>query len=108
ETAYRLTPDNDIHLKTLGVAYYRMGRYEEAIDALGRAAKLRKEPSPADLAFLAMAHHQLGQKEQARATLAWLREVMKQPRWPTDAEAGGFGREAEEVLKTNPADRKSS
>jgi len=58
---------------------------------------------PADLAFLAMAHQQLGHKEQAQATLVRLRGVMKQSRWAQDAEAQGFLREAEQVLKTKPA-----
>ena len=108
ETACRLVRlNNAAYVNTLGIAYYRVGKYQEAVDTLERSDKLRKE-FPQDLAFLAMAYHQLGQKEQARATLAWLREVMKQPRWAKDAEAQGFLREAEEVLNTNPAERKSS
>ena len=55
---------------------------------------------------MALAHHHLGHKEQARATLAQLREVMKQPRWEKDAEARGFLREAEEVIDGKPADKK--
>jgi WD40 repeat protein len=102
ETASGLAPNNAIHLNTLGVAYYRVGRYQEAIHTLGRSANLRKELPP-DLAFLAMSQHQLGQKKQARDTLARLREAMKQTRWAKDAEAQGFLREAEEVLKTKPA-----
>jgi WD40 repeat protein len=100
-------PNNAGYVNTLGVAYYRVGKYREAVATLGRSDKLRKEV-PHDLAFLAMAHHQLGQEIQAQATLTQLREVMKQPRWAKDAEAQGFVREAEEVLKTNPAERKSS
>jgi WD40 repeat protein/serine/threonine protein kinase len=102
KAACRLVPNSAAFLHTLGVAYYRVGEYQDALEALGRSAKLRKE-FPQDLAFLAMAQHQLGQKEQARATLARLREVMKQPRWAKDAESQGFLREAEEALKTNPA-----
>jgi hypothetical protein len=73
---------------------------------LVRSNKLRKESDPSGLAFLAMSQHQLGQKEQAQATLARLREVMKQPRWAKNAEAQGFLREAEAVLKTRPASGK--
>jgi hypothetical protein len=56
------------------------------------------------LSFLTMAQHQLGHKEQARATLARLREAMKQPRWAQNAEAQGFLREAEALIegKTPP------
>jgi tetratricopeptide (TPR) repeat protein len=104
ETACHLGPDNLIFLNTLGVAYYRVGKHQEALDTLGRCNKLRKESDPSDLAFLAIAQHQLGQKERTQATFLRLREIMKQPRWAEDAEAQGFLREAEEVLKTKPAD----
>jgi hypothetical protein len=50
-----------------------------------------------------MAHHQLGRKEQAKATLARLQEVIRQPRWAQDAAARAELREAEDVLKTTPA-----
>ena len=58
------------------------------------------------LAFLALAHHHLGHKEQARATLAQLREVMKQPRWEKDAEAAGFLREAQELIEGKAGGKK--
>jgi hypothetical protein len=104
EAACAVMPDNIEYLNTLGIAYYRVGKYQEALDTLGRCNKLRKESFPEDLAFLAMAQHQLGQKERAQATFLRLREIMKQPRWAEDAEAQGFLREAQEVLKTKPAD----
>jgi tetratricopeptide (TPR) repeat protein len=60
--------------------------------------------SPQDLAFLGMAQHQLGHREQARTTLARLREALKKPQWAQNAEAQGFLREAEALLdgKTPP------
>jgi WD40 repeat protein len=104
----RLAPNNVSYSNTLGIAYYRVGEYRKAIDMLGRSAKLRKPSDPIDhLAFLAMAQHQLRQKEKAQETLARLRAVMKQPRWAKNAEAQGFLREAEAVLKTPPAVGKS-
>ena len=39
-----------------------------------------KAGTPWNLAFLAMAHHRLGEEEQAQALLARLRELMKDPR----------------------------
>jgi hypothetical protein len=59
---------------------------------------------PADLAFLAMAQHQLGQKEPAQATLARLRQTMKQPSEAKNVEAQHFLREAEALIdsKTPP------
>jgi WD40 repeat protein len=107
EIACSLSPDNAIYLNTLGVAYYRVGKYEKALKTLGESNKLRKESNPEDLAFLVMAQHQLGLKGEAQEMLARLRVVMKQPRWAKNAEVQGFLREAEAVLKTTPASKKS-
>jgi hypothetical protein len=79
-----------------------MGQYAEAVATLTRSDKLnspRGGPQPADLAFLAMAQHQLGRKEKAQATLGRLRDAMKQPRWAQDAVAQGFLREAEGLIE---------
>jgi WD40 repeat protein len=72
EHACRLTPDRPEYRNGLGAALYRAGRYREAVETLGTADPLNKG-SPAVLAFLAMAHHQLGQREKARTALARLR-----------------------------------
>jgi hypothetical protein len=108
EAAVRLAPGYWPSLNTLGVAHYRLGDYAKALETLEQSAKLNaaQGPHPSDLAFLAMAHQQLGHKEQARATLARLREVMKQPPWAHEPEAPGFLREAEELIDGKPADKK--
>jgi Flp pilus assembly protein TadD len=85
EHARRLAPDRREYRLGLGAALYRAGRYREAIETLGRADR-PDQGSPAVLAFLAMAQHQLGQHEEARAVLARLREAHNQPRWANDAE----------------------
>jgi hypothetical protein len=106
EAAVRLAPGDGMALNTLGVAQYRTGRYAVALATLTKSEKLNanKEGSlPADLAFLAMAQHQLGKKDEAKATLDRLRKVMKQPRWVNDSEATGFLREAEELIEGKPA-----
>jgi WD40 repeat protein/serine/threonine protein kinase len=108
EAVYEVLPGDVRCLNTLGIAYYRVGKYQEALDTLGRCNKLRQEPVPEDLAFLTMAQHHLGATEQSRATLARLQEVIKQPRWAENAEAQAELREAEEVLKTKPAACKGS
>jgi len=102
EAAFAVLPEYIECVNTLGTAYYRVGKYQDALETLGRCNKLRKESFPEDLAFLAMAQHQLGRQEQARATLARLQQVMKHPRWAQDADAQAQLREAEEVLKTKP------
>jgi tetratricopeptide (TPR) repeat protein len=101
EKACQLEPENGDFLGTLGVAYYRAGNYEKALDVLARSDKINalKEGSrPADLAFLAMAHQQLGHAKEAEAKLQLLRERMKDPRFAQDAGAQVFLREAEELL----------
>jgi tetratricopeptide (TPR) repeat protein len=100
ETAARLSPGEGSILCTLGVAQYRTGRYVEALDSLTKSEKLHPEwfgLLPANLAFLAMTRQQLGQKDEAKATLARLREVFNQEFWARNSEAAGFLREAEEV-----------
>ena len=53
-----------------------------------------------------MAHQQLGHKEQAQATLARLREVMKQPAWEKNADAQDFLREAEGLIEGKAGEKK--
>ncbi len=75
EEACQLEPENGDFVSTLGVAYYRVGNYEKALDVLSHSDKLSalgdKGSRPTDLAFLAMAlratrPHQ-GSRGQARA-----------------------------------------
>jgi tetratricopeptide (TPR) repeat protein len=106
EAACRLEAAIPRYLNTLGVAQYRLGKYKEALDTLTRSGKLNSASpagtQPADLAFLALAQHQLGQKEKAQASLERLRQILKQPQWAKNEEAQGFLREAEELLKEQP------
>ena len=93
--------DTGYYLITLGVARYRVGDYANALQTLTQSEKLNwtmKGPHPADVAFLAMAQHQLRKKDEAQATLARLREILKQPGWAKDAEAQGFLGEAETLI----------
>jgi hypothetical protein len=93
------------------VAYYRVGNYEKALDVLSRSDKINalkdKGSYPADLAFLAMVHRQLGHAKEAEAKLELLRERMKDPRAARVAGAPVFLREAEELLaKPKPSSSK--
>ncbi len=57
---------------TLGVAYYRVGRYREAADTLrGNLAGQKEKYLALDLYFLAMSHHRLGEAALARAYYTW-------------------------------------
>lgn len=104
EKAARLAPDNGNILNMLGVAQYRAGQYAAALETLTRSDKIqsagRKGHHPLDLAFLAMTQHQLGQKEKAQATLARLRETMKDAEWAKNEEAQAFLREAAALIES--------
>jgi Flp pilus assembly protein TadD len=102
EQACQLSPENGEMLNTLGVAYYRVGNYEKALDVLARSDKINalkhKGSIPPDLAFLVMAHQQLGHDREAQAELHHLRERMKDPHCAHVEQAPSFLREAEELL----------
>jgi WD40 repeat protein/serine/threonine protein kinase len=102
EQACQLEPSNGTYLNTLGVAYYRAGNHEKALETLLRSDALNKvqyrDSLPSDLAFLAMTQHRLGHAKEAQAYLEQLRERMKEPRRAKDAEAQGFLRETEALL----------
>ncbi len=101
--AKEMETDYGLMLNTLGVAHYRLGQFPAALETLTKSEKLNATPAgshPGDLAFLAMTQHQLGQKGQARTTLARLREIMAGPRWVvTSEEAKAFLREAAELIE---------
>jgi eukaryotic-like serine/threonine-protein kinase len=97
EHACRLAPDRQEYRIGLGAALYRADRFQETIETLG-AADRKGKGSPAALAFLAMAHHRLGQHEQARAVLARLRALFDQPPRAKDAEALDLMHEAEALI----------
>jgi WD40 repeat protein len=101
ETACRLSPDKNLYRITLGLAQYRLGKYAEAAETLRQSSK-GQDSSPTALAFLAMAHHQLGQEDKAADQLTGLQKLMKGTRWAKDQEAQRFLREAEELIKASP------
>jgi tetratricopeptide (TPR) repeat protein len=66
-------------LNTLGVVQYRVGHYAEAIASLQQSLKAGHGLSDGfDLFFLAMAHHRLGHRDEARAcfdqAVRWLHD----------------------------------
>jgi WD40 repeat protein len=69
EKAVKLAPDRREYVNTLGVAYYRLGRFDDAISRLSQSAAMdQNHPGGTafDFYFLAMSYHELGQPDHAR------------------------------------------
>jgi serine/threonine protein kinase/WD40 repeat protein/Flp pilus assembly protein TadD len=102
ERAAARTPRNWAIAHTLGVTYYRLGRYPEAVDALERSAKLGvAQPRAYELYFLAMCRHKLGDAPAARRDFDAAVRWHEQAKLPPDriAELQSFRAEAEAVLQ---------
>jgi tetratricopeptide (TPR) repeat protein len=93
-------------LSTLGAALYRAGRCDEAIRRLGEGNRLRGEEGlPSAWPFLAMAHHRLGHRDEARRWLDRLRA--RQPgtdraQFWDELEIRLLGSEAEAMILYDP------
>ena len=96
--AARLVPTYGPFVNTLGVALFRTGDFEAALETLTRSDKLQKGSHPADAAFLARAHHRLGNKEAANEALERLRKLLADPKRAGDEESQAFLREAEALI----------
>jgi eukaryotic-like serine/threonine-protein kinase len=87
---------------TYGVALYRAGKFDEAIATLTYAeeqlADAEQGPHPTDWAFLAMAQWKLRKADDARLSLARLRQLMNDPKKPASNEEREFLREAEMLI----------
>jgi tetratricopeptide (TPR) repeat protein len=102
KAAVQAVPGNGNFLNSLGIAHYRLGHYAEALRTLMQSEKLNATKEglhPVDLAVLAMAQHQLGEKDKARETLSRLREVMNLVGWAKNPEAKGFLSEAAMLIE---------
>ena len=87
------------------MAQYRCGEYAKAIESLEFSLeKMPVElklpgPHPANLAFLAMSHLQLGNIEEATKYRNQLTKVMKLDEFKDDEEALGFVEEVNSLCK---------
>src|SRR5262249_7514956 len=81
-----------------GVAEYRTGHFQEAIDSLQKAGDLLNGSDATEWLFTAMAHWQLGDKEEARKWydkgVAWTKKNA-----PNDDELQRFQQEAAKTLE---------
>jgi serine/threonine protein kinase/WD40 repeat protein/tetratricopeptide (TPR) repeat protein len=90
---------------TLGVAHYRAAEWKAAIEALNKSIDLRKGGDAFDFYILAMAHWQLGHKDEAHKwhdkAVQWMQEneeALKKDKMHAE-ELRRFRAEAEELLK---------
>jgi tetratricopeptide (TPR) repeat protein len=97
-----LEPQNGAHRETLGVARYRIGHWNEAIESLEKSLELQGDNGVA-LLFLAMAYSHMGEQDQARQSydlaLQWMEKESTH-----EEQLLRFRVEAEELLKI--ADKK--
>jgi tetratricopeptide (TPR) repeat protein len=95
--AVALDPKGHLALNTLGVAQYRAGDYQAAMETLSKAMELLPGGTVTDWYFLAMAHWQLGHKAEARK---WYDKAVQwtQEHSPNDQALLRFRAEAEELL----------
>ena len=95
--AVKLASKNGGYQNTLGTAYYRVGDWKNAIEALTKSTELRKGGDGTDWFFLAMAHWHLGDKDQSRTWYDRAVRVMKETERP-DEDLRQFLAEADELL----------
>jgi tetratricopeptide (TPR) repeat protein len=105
--ALELEPKDGSTWNTLGVAYFRLGAWDDALNALYRSMELRDEGEgdSNDWFFLAMIHERLGHKERAREwydmAMKWARAVSPD----NEEELYRFAVEAAETLGLPKPDR---
>jgi tetratricopeptide (TPR) repeat protein len=97
QQATKLAPQDGNIWNTLGVAQYRAGNWPAVIEALGKSNELRRGGDASDFFFLAMAHWQLGHKEEAGK---WYDQavVWMETNNPNNEELCRFRAEATELL----------
>ena len=82
----------------LGVAQYRAGEWQRAIEAVEKSMKLNQDANAGGWFVLAMAHWQLDHKDQARKwndkAIDWMDKNQ-----PNNEELRRFRAEAEETMK---------
>jgi uncharacterized protein HemY len=105
EKAARLASGSANFRNTLGLAYYRAGRYREAVEVLRLNLEKQEDKYLAyDLYFLAMSHHRLGETAQARDHYEWAVRWVQMQRGRAAVEPeelAAFRAEAEVLLRIN-------
>jgi WD40 repeat protein len=105
EKAVKLAPEQWAYHNTLGVVYYRLGRYTEAVTSLSTSLEHDADQSGGfDLYVLAMCHHRLGDAARAKdcfdRAVRWHGQAKLRPEEVEDLNA--FRAEAAAVLRGPP------
>jgi tetratricopeptide (TPR) repeat protein len=100
----RQAPREAVYWKTLGVAYYRSGEWEAALQALEEAEKVAPgRYFGSNAYFQAMCHHQLGDPAKAKdyydRAVRWCQEDPDNLASAQQRELEAFRAEAEALLK---------
>jgi WD40 repeat protein/serine/threonine protein kinase len=104
QKAVRLEPGNTLYRNTLGVAYYRAGRYRKAVETLRSNLASQGDLALAwDLYFLAMSYHRLGEPGRARdyynGAVRWTDSVQRRLSLEIREELSFVRTEAETLLR---------
>jgi tetratricopeptide (TPR) repeat protein len=102
--AIELEPDDANHWNNLGVAQYRAGNWQAAVDALEKADSMIETGDRVHRMFFAMAHWQLGDKEKARELYAQGAAWIASHRKNSDGQRR-FRAEAEELMEITEEER---
>ena len=98
--------ENGVAWNTLGVAYYRQGSLDKALEALEESMRLREGGDSFDWFFVAMVHCRQGNEAEARRRFDEATTWMDANK-PDDTELHRFRAEAEALLNDiEPADEK--
>jgi hypothetical protein len=98
ETICRWQPGNTAFLTALAMAQYRIGEYRSVLNTLAQSEKIMPG-NPVCLAFAAMARFQLGDHDGSQVLLGRLQEMVHLPPWNQYLEAGGFLKEAQNLIR---------
>src|SRR5262249_671433 len=98
QQAIALAPQDGEAWHTLGVAQYRGSNWQAAVQALNKSVELRSRRDVASWLFLAMAHWQLDDKEEARKGYSRAGEWMAKNQ-PKNEELRRFRAEASQLLE---------
>jgi len=105
--AVEYKPGDAAYLNTLGVAQYRVGEYEKALETLRRSDDVnstsRNGTRPEDVAFIAMSLHQLGRREEARAAHERLKDLMRTEAHRDNQESRAFLEETRRLIDSDEA-----